>query len=277
MAGSITWFVARYRHQPGAPPPPQIHGHPRAELVLTGVPLLIVAVVFAFSLRAMGKSDPAVGDRQPDIVVTGHQWWWEVRYPASGVVTANEIHIPAGRPVLLELRSADVIHDFWVPELARKIDLTPGAPRRIWLAADRPGVYAGTCAEFCGTEHAWMRILVVADSAAAYQQWIAASKAPESAQPTDSLLAQGRAVFTTRSCNACHTGPGDTPGGTDAGPDLAHLRLRATLGAGVLANTPANLVRWIVDPDAIKPGVLMPQVHLTSDQLAALVAWLERP
>ncbi len=277
VATAITWFIVRFRHRPGAPPPPQIHGHPSAELVLTGVPLLIVAVVFAVSLHAMTTADPATDGRTPEIVVIGHQWWWEVRYPGSGVVTANEIHIPAGRPVLVELRSADVIHDFWVPELARKIDMTPGAPRRIWLSADSAGIFGGACAEFCGTEHAWMRIRVVADSAAAFQRWLASNAQPQPAAPSDSLVARGRAVFATRSCGACHTGPDGDGGGTDAGPDLAHLRLRATLGAGALDNTPANLVRWIADPDAVKPGVLMPKVDLSSGDLAALVAYLERP
>jgi cytochrome c oxidase subunit 2 len=160
----VIWFIIRFRDRPGAPEPLQTYGWKALEIAWTVIPAACLVVLFIFMAITMHRSDPPVGTRTPDLIVIAHQWWWEAEYLQSGVVAANEIHIPVGRPLLLELRSGDVIHDFWVPQLARKVDVVPGHPNHLWLEASIPGTYLGACAEFCGTEHAWMRIFVVAQA-----------------------------------------------------------------------------------------------------------------
>jgi cytochrome c oxidase subunit II len=211
------------------------------------------------------------------IAVKGHQWWWEVEYPDSApqrrVTTANEIHVPVGRPVELRLTSADVIHSFWVPNLHGKKDLIPGHQAVTWFRADRPGVYQGQCAEFCGQQHALMRLVVVAESPAQFAAWYAGQLQP-AAIPTEAGARRGQEVFLTRSCMLCHNVTG-TPAGGRMGPDLTHMAERRTLGAGVLPNTRGNLAGWIVNPHAVKPGVRMPANPLPPNDLNALLAYLE--
>ena len=210
------------------------------------------------------------------IEMVGHQFWWELHYPDSvpqnTVITANEMHIPVGVPVVLELSSRDVIHSFWVPNLTGKRDLLPGYTRTIWFRADTPGVYQGQCAEYCGLEHAKMRMLVIAQTRADYEAWRAAER--DTAQtPTDSLALRGKSVFEGTTCVMCHTISGTTAAAT-TGPDLTHVASRQTIAAGVLANTDANLYAWISDPQRIKPGTLMPATKLSPRDLQALVAYL---
>jgi len=208
----------------------------------------------------------------PDLLVTGHQWWWEVRYAASGIVTANEIHIPVGRPVSVGLETADVLHEFWVPQLTRKMTTVPLAGNHVWMEADRPGTYEGVCSEFCGTQHAWMRFQVIAQSPADYAAWERAQRAPPA--PPAGLAAEGRDVFQAMTCANCHTVAGSASGGR-AGPDLTHFASRGFLGARIAPNTPANVRRWLRAPAAVKPGVKMPTFDLTDRQTDALVAYLE--
>jgi cytochrome c oxidase subunit 2 len=185
-----------------------------------------------------------------------------------GIVPANAIHLPVGRQFLVHLDSADVIHDFWVPQLARKMDMTPGHPDDISLQADRPGEYVGACVEYCGAEHAWMRILVIADPPAAFEAWQRRQRRPAPPPATADAIA-GAGLFQQYVCQACHAA------GVAVGPDLDHLASRRMLAAGVLPNTPANLVRWLRDPQALKPGSLMPDFHLTDADARKLVAYLE--
>jgi cytochrome c oxidase subunit II len=236
------------------------------------VPLVVLTVVYVVGLhdlRALGT--PARTDLTIEVI--GHDWWWEVRYPAQGIVTANEIHVPAGRPVRLVLTSHDVIHSFWVPQLTVKTDLIPGHTNTTWVQADRPGTYRGQCAEYCGLQHAKMAVLVVADPPAAFDRWLAAERQPAAAA-ANPLAARGRLTLERISCAACHTVRGTTAGGT-LGPDLTHLASRRTLGAGTLANTPENLGKWITDSQAAKPGNRMPPQPLTPEELEALLAYLE--
>ncbi len=211
------------------------------------------------------------------IAVKGHQWWWEVEYPDSTpqrrVVTANEIHVPVGRPIELRLTSADVNHSFWVPNLHGKKDLIPGHEAVTWFRADRPGVYEGQCAEFCGHQHALMRLVVVAESPARFAEWYALQLEP-AASPSDGPARRGQDVFLARSCLLCHAVTG-TPAGGRVGPDLTHLAARRTLAAGTLANTPGHLGGWILNPQAVKPGTRMPATPLSPDELNALLAYLE--
>lgn len=272
VTGLILVILVRFRGGPGVPEPRQIAGARTLELVWTAIPLVLVVGMFVLTARTMRAADPPI-DRDPDIVVIGHQWWWEVRYPAANVVTANEIHLPAGTPVLLRLESADVIHDFWVPQLARKVDMIPGHPNHLWISADAPGEYHGACAEFCGAQHAWMRLLVVAETADEHAAWLAAQQTPPPA-PTDPAAQRGAALYAERTCIACHAIAGTAPTLANAAPDLTHLMSRRTLGAGVLRNGPEELGRWLADPQTYKPGSHMPDLELTPAEVADLVAYL---
>jgi cytochrome c oxidase subunit 2 len=262
--------VLRFRAD-GVREPAPIEGHTGLELGWTLVPVVILTGLLCLTVRAMNGSDPPV-DRDPDVTVIGHQWWWEARYP-SGAVTANEIHVPTGTPLVFRLESADVIHDFWVPELGRKMDATPGRPTTIWLQADQPGTFLGSCAEYCGAEHAWMRIVVVAEPPEKFAEWQRHQLTPAPA-PTGEVASRGAALFRSMTCVDCHR-IGGTMGEARFAPDLTHVAGRSTLGAGVLTNTPVDLGRWLKDPQAIKAGCHMPDTQLMDNQVADLVSYLE--
>jgi cytochrome c oxidase subunit II len=238
----------------------------------------VVLFVFLVADSAVGRAVTTTpGHDAIQVRVTGHQWWWEVQYRDSlaqhWVTTANEIHIPVGRPVVVELLSTDVIHSFWPPNLSAKRDLIPGRENSLWLEADRPGEFRGACAEYCGIQHAKMAFLVVAESPALFAQWLEQQR-DTAATPTDSLSRRGRDVFLGSSCPMCHTIAG-TDAGSRAGPDLTHLAGRRTIAAGTLPNTRGNLAGWVVNPQAIKPGAKMPPNGLSPNDLQALLAYLE--
>ncbi len=274
VSAMVGYAVVRYRDRPGAPEPRQNFGSMKIEIVWTAIPIVLLAIILVFTARTMRASDPPVTrGMQPELRVVAHQWWWEADYLKSGAVAANEIHIPVGQRWLVELGSADVIHDFWVPELARKIDMIPGHPNHLWLEADRPGTYLGTCAEFCGNEHAWMRLRVIAEPAAQFEQWQRAQlRIPP--EPEAGEAAAGLKVFEDNTCVNCHTIIG-TPANQRIGPDLTHIASRMTLAAGAAENTPANLYRWLKDPDSIKPDTHMPNFQLNDADARALTAYLE--
>lgn len=273
VAALITIAIVRYRARPGAAEPAQDFGSLRLEIAWTIGPVVIVILLFGFTVHAMRTADPPKTDRAPDLRVVGHQWWWEVEYLQSGVVTANEIHIPAGQRLLVELHSADVIHDFWVPRLARKIDVIPGRVNRVWLRADEPGVYEGACAEFCGNQHAWMRFIVVAHTPDEFAAW-QAMMLHVPAVPTSGIAARGAQIFRDQACINCHTIVG-TPGNQRIGPDLTHLATRRIIAGGAAENTPGNLARWLADPNSIKPASHMPKFQFSKSDVAALAAYLE--
>jgi cytochrome c oxidase subunit II len=210
------------------------------------------------------------------IKLTGHQWWWEATYDDPQVSnvfsTANELHIPVGRPVLLTLEAGDVIHSVWLPSLAGKKDLIPGRTATLALRADQPGIYRSACAEFCGYEHARMVLLVFADPPAQYEQWVEHARTP--APPPDSdATRRGQQVFLQSTCAMCHAISGTAANGKHA-PDLTHIASRQTIAAGTLSNTPSVLAAWISDPQQFKPGVDMPPNGLPPDDLGSLVAYL---
>jgi cytochrome c oxidase subunit 2 len=242
-----------------------------------GLPILVLTPLFLFTLHTLRALSPADADDPLEIVVTGHQWWWEVEYagdaPGEQLRTANEIHIPVGRPVRVRLRASDVIHSFWVPALQGKLDLVPGRENATWIQADSAGVYGGECAEYCGLQHARMQFRVVAQPAGEFAEWRAAQSAP-AAGATDSAAPAGRAVFMGAGCALCHTVRGTEALGR-TGPDLTHLASRRTLAAGTIPNTRGHLTGWIANPEGIKPGTRMPRVPLAADELNALVAWLQ--
>jgi cytochrome c oxidase subunit 2 len=231
-----------------------------------------LAYDFAVGREAARRGAPAL-----TIAVTGHQWWWEVNYedarPSQTMVTANEIHVPTGQLIEFKLHAADVIHSFWAPNLNGKRDLIPGYATSQWFVADTPGVYRGQCAEFCGLQHAKMAFYVVAQTPNDYLAWRTASAAPHT-PPADSIGMAGLRVFLSSGCPLCHTIAGTDARGT-VGPSLSHLASRKTLAAGTLANTRDNLMAWIVNPQAVKPGVHMPALPLQPAQLNAVVTYLE--
>ena len=211
------------------------------------------------------------------IHVTAHQWWWEVTYddadPQRVFSTANELHVPVGRPVIVTLQADDVIHSFWVPSLHGKKDLIPGRTSTIQFRADKPGRYRGQCAEYCGLQHAYMAFEVVATTPQAYEAWAEAQRR-SAADPADSQAQRGRDLFLSGSCMLCHAVRGTSAGGRKA-PDLTHIASRQWLAAGRIPNTPSDLEHWIRDPQSVKPGVNMPAHPLADDDMKALVAYLE--
>ena len=271
VVGIITYSLMRFRWREGEPDPEQVGGNRRVEIIWTVIPVFIVIFLFALTVRTMSFVDPAP-PAEPELIVIGHQWWWEARYPKSGVIAANEIHIPTGRPIPVLLDSADVLHEFWVAELTRKISNVPGHPNHVWLQANRPGVYLGVCSEFCGTQHAWMRFTVVAQEPAEFAAWEQAQLAAAVA-PTGEA-AKGLALFQKMSCVSCHAIHG---AGAEArvGPDLTHFASRKQFGSGIAENTPENLRSWLHDPQNVKPGVKMPNFKLTDEQVSQFVAYFE--
>ncbi|MGC1107487.1 MAG: cytochrome c oxidase subunit II [Candidatus Acidiferrales bacterium] len=270
----VLYASFRYRRRPGANEPRQEFGRKGLEVAWTIAPLLLLVYIFTVTVQAMHRSDPGIStDRQPDMVIVGHQWWWEARYTSSHVVAANEIHIPVGKLLLVRLESADVIHDWWVPQLGRKMDAIPGHPNLFWIEADVPGTYLGTCSEYCGAEHAWMRIRVIAQSPVDFERWSEHQlDIPSQSYTGDAAL--GARLFQELTCADCHTISG-TPARADIGPNLTHMAERQTLAAGRLENTPANLEQWLSNPQAIKPGIHMPNFEMTPDQVRDLTAYLE--
>jgi len=243
-----------------------------AGLATLGLLALLAADVF--TSRALGRMplQDAV-----NIELIGHQWWWEARYldPDSTrqFTTANELHIPVGRPVIVTLRSDDVIHTLWIPNLHGKRDMIPGRTATLQFRADQPGTYRGQCAEFCGLEHAMMALLVEAEPNAQYEAWAERQRQPAPMPATDAAR-RGRDLFLSHSCARCHTinGTGAT---ASLGPDLTHLAGRKTIAAGMLPNDGSHLASWILDPQTLKPGVYMPVNRMRPDELQDLLAYLE--
>jgi cytochrome c oxidase subunit 2 len=239
----------------------------------------LILLLFIFVDVSTARSISRVGGEKPlRIDVVGHQWWWEVTYPDTAnpqniVETANEIHVPVGRAAFIKMRSDDVIHSFWAPNLDGKKDLIPGHETRTWFRADSAGVYRGQCAEFCGHQHAKMAFFIVAEPRIQFEHWLEAQKS-EASKPADSLAQEGERVFLSGSCAMCHTISG-TSAGSRFGPDLTHLASRRTIAAGTLPNNAGSLAGWILDPQSIKPGVKMPANRLDSRSLRALLAYLE--
>src|SRR5689334_16730561 len=275
----IVYCVVKFRRRKGddGHEPPQVYGSNQMELAWTVIPILIVFVLFLATARVLH----AVGDApEPptavDITVIGHQYWWEYRYPKLGVVTANELHVPVSdpahpTPTFLKLLSADTDHSFWVPELGGKTDLIPNRVNEMWLDPPRPGIYLGQCAQYCGTQHAKMLLRVSVDRPADFAAWVSAQQ-KDAVQ--DARVSAGKRVFETTACINCHAVSGTAANGR-FGPDLAHLMCRSTLASGAAENTPANLRLWIQNPDAIKPGSLMPAMKLSDKDLDAVTAYLE--
>ncbi|MEO6814010.1 MAG: cytochrome c oxidase subunit II [Ginsengibacter sp.] len=247
----------------------------KLETAMIGGPVLLLAFFFYQTITVMKAVSPSVPkERQPDIVITGHQWWWEINYPGANVVAANEVHLPVGKRLLMQMRSADVIHDWWVPELGNKMDLIPNHPNYLWLDINKPGKYIGACSEFCGAQHAWMRINVIAQDENDFNKWLA-DNAKAAVAPTDSLSLRGAKLFQSKTCAGCHRIQG-TAATSDVGPDLTHVAGRLTLLTGLLENNESNLFKWVNHPQEIKPGAHMPDFNFNKDTVNAIVHYLNQ-
>jgi cytochrome c oxidase subunit II len=289
VEGTMVYFLVRYRHRPGRGVPAQVHGNKRLEVTWTIIPAVLLAIIAVPTIATIFDL-ARVPKNALQITVTGHQWWWEAKYPPQAgkgvsreVITANEIHIPTGTPVYVTLESNDVIHSFWVPRLAGKQDLEPSRKTHLTIEATDPGTYFGQCAEFCGISHANMRLLVVAQSPAEFQAWAQQQALPAAQPPADVLAIMDRA-----GCAGCHTiagvkGAAGVPYLGIVGPNLSHFADRTTFAGATQARTDANLAEWLRDPQHVKPGNDMNigpngqpgRSVLTEDEINALVQYLD--
>jgi len=274
VAGATLIAIRRGRHAASAATDRQ------ASFAVASAGMVSVIALVALLTQSVVTGRALDSIRTPDalrIQVTGNQWWWDVQYenptPSLRVTTANEIHLPIGRPVAIDLLSNDVIHSFWIPSLQGKIDLIPGRLNEIWLQADTPGVYRGQCAEYCGAQHAKMAMVVVAEPPDDFERWLTANRASAPA-PVTPEQERGKQVVERGPCAMCHTITGTLAGGHSA-PDLTHIASRSSLAAGSLPNSPGYLAGWITDPQHIKPGNHMPPTGLNADELQAVLAYLE--
>ncbi len=275
VQGLAVYAVIRFKNRDdGAPEPVQIHGNTRLELTWTVIPALILVAVAVPTIKVIFDLSRTPANAL-EVTVIGHQFWWEMRYEDLGIVTANELHMPAGRPVEITLKGAkdDVIHSFWIPPLAGKQDIIPGRESRMSFEADEPGVYLGQCTEYCGLSHANMRATAVAHTPEEFDAWVRNQQAGPRTPAAGSPAAEGEALFTAKGCAGCHTIEGIGQG--TVGPNLTHYMSRAVFAGAMFDNTPGNLTRWLRDPPAVKPGSKMPNLGLTPDEIAKLVAYLQ--
>src|ERR1700723_3239398 len=274
----LVYAISKYRRRgdDDGREPPQVYGSNQVEIAWIVIPVLIVLVLFLVTARVIHSIQDAP---QPtgaiEVVAIGHQFWWEFRYPALGVVTANELHVPVSNPshptpTFMTLSSADTDHSFWVPRLAGKTDLIPNRINHMWIEPHETGVYLGQCAQYCGTQHAKMLLRVYVDSPAEFDRWVSMQQQ----SPPGGASPLGQRVFESTACVNCHTVFG-SPADGKFGPDLTHLMTRETIASGAAANTHEMLRLWIKNPDAIKPGSKMPAMGLSDTDLDAVTAYLE--
>jgi cytochrome c oxidase subunit 2 len=282
VAGLLLYALIRFRSRPedSDREPAQIYGSNQIEVSWTVIPILIVVTLFLATTRvilgtqAIPKPDSAI-----NITVIGHQFWWEYRYPQLGVVTANELHIPISdsahpTPTYLTMSSADVSHSFWVPRLAGKTDVIPNKINTMWIDPTQPGLYLGQCAQYCGTQHAKMLLRVYAQTPADFAAWVDQQRQPAVQDfEGNAIAAEGEAVFMRNACINCHAVSGTVATGR-FGPDLTHLASRDTIASGAIQNNAGNLRKWIDDPNSMKPGALMPAMHLNDHDLDVITAYL---
>jgi cytochrome c oxidase subunit 2 len=273
VGGLVVAAVVLFREKSEDDAPVQVHGNTRLEITWTIIPFLLLAGIAIPTVKAVFEIN-----RKPPgamvVNVTGHRWWWQFSYPADHVVTANELHIPTGQKIEVNLSSVDVIHNFWVPELNGKLYAIPGRTNHLVLEADKPNTYYGQCAEYCGTSHANMRLRVVAQTPSDFAAWLAAQQqGPAAIDPGNADALAGQLLFTQRGCAGCHTVSGLSPG--IVGPDLTHLQSRSVFAGSIFAMNENNLRSWLRNPPGEKPGSVMPNLQLSEDDITKLIAYLE--
>jgi len=300
VEGALLYAIFRFRGRPDDPEPRQIHGNTLVEIIWTVIPALILAAIAVPTVKGIFQVNGTPEGNLLEVEVVGHQWWWEFRYPQYGIVTANELVIPAGRTVHFKENSVDVIHSWWPPRFAGKRDVFPGRETRIWFKADSTGLYPGQCAEFCGIQHARMAFHVRSETPEAFEAWAAhmqtlgapkpaAAPAPagtdslrtassganvQQESQADPLFAQGETLFRNKGCIGCHSLQAKGAPTALIGPNLANVGARSYIAAGWLKNTDENLEAWIQNPQALKKGVLMPNLGVKPDEAKALRAYL---
>lgn len=286
VESALLFAIWKFRARPGAGEAKQTHGNTTLEIVWTMIPAFILAMIAVPTVRTIFLTAKVPGPEALQVEVIGHQWWWEFRYTELGIVTAGELHVPVGRTVNLEMTTADVLHSFWLPAFAGKRDVFPNRHNNLWFKAAVTGNYPGQCAEFCGIQHGRMAYRIVAQTPEEFDAWAArfntpgpkydavdTTKAAAGRPAPDPLLATGQRYFTEKGCIGCHSlYPPIIPG--LIGPNLQHIGSRSYIAAGTLKNTDENLSKWIHNPQAWKEGVLMPNLQLKDDEVAALVAFL---
>ncbi len=288
VGGIILYALIRFRRRAGDPDPPQIHGNMPLEIGWTILPAVVLAIVAVPTVMTIFDNANSPDPGALTVKVIGHQWWWEFRYedypePGMQMVTANELHIPVGEIVNLKLDSKDVLHSFWIPKLAGKVDLVPNNENTMWIKADEADVYLGQCAEFCGVAHALMRFRVIAEDRGEFDRWLA-QEASSPDEPADPLAVEGKTLFEgSAECWACHAVTGSKKARGTKGPNLTHIARRSHILAGIRDNTQENLVQWLTEPHKIKPGNIMfrdaavyndPAKKLKESEISALVAYL---
>lgn len=284
VEGLLVYFVLRYQRRAQDEHPEQYHGNTKLEITWTLIPAVILAVMFALTIRTMGMTGPTAAPAEGiKINVAGHQWWWEIQYEGGKVLTASELHMPAGQVMNVSLSSLDVIHSFWVPSIMGKTDTVPGHNNVTWLLSNQPGTYDGQCAEFCGEEHANMKFRVIVQTPQEFQAWLTAQQAPPVEPAPGSLEERGKQILTNpaNGCMTCHTIAG-TPAVGVTGPNLTHFASRGCFAGCMFENNHDNLTRWLLNPGAMKPGNVMAATlsklrpeGLSTDEVAALTAYLE--
>ena len=265
--------LVRFRARPDETTlPRQVRGHTALEIAWTFGPALALLVIAIPTIQIVFRTQStAMPSDALEVHVRGWQWWWEFRYPQLEVVTANEVHLPAGRRIVLKLDGPDVIHSFWIPHLGGKRDAIPGRLNQITLTPDRPGEYWGQCAEFCGASHANMGMRAIVQTPGDFERWVAQQRAAP-ADPTGDLATTGKTIFAGSACVGCHTIKGVSAG--VLAPDLTHFGSRSMFAAGMWPTTPENVAEWVKDPQRLKPGVKMPALGLTDEQAKAVAAYL---
>ncbi len=271
----LIFVVWKFRERPGQKNnPEQIHGSTKLEIAWTLIPIVILTILAVPTVKTAFGTYVAPADVDMTVKATGNQWWFAFEYPGEKITTANEMVIPVGKKIKLEIESKDVIHSFWIPKLAGKTDMIPNRTNEMWIQADEAGMYYGQCAEYCGTQHAKMRFRVKAVSEAEWQQWVKDRQAGAKA-PTDPLAVKGKEILEKQACIGCHTIDGTAAKGT-VGPNLSNIGSRPTIAAGIIDNTTENLKAWVKNSQTIKPGNKMPAfTSLKDEDLDAIVAYLQ--
>lgn len=272
VGGLLLWTVVRYRRRRADYMPAQTHGSTPLEITWTIIPFIILAIIAVPTLSSIASAtEVPTGPNVVRVKVIGHQWWWEFQYPDLNVITSDELHIPVGSKIALDIGSADVIHSFWVPRLGGKIQAIPNQQDTTWIQADELGTYTAQCYQLCGTSHANMRFIVVSESKADFDTWV-------KGQSTPAVVAagaeKGAQIFASSACVGCHTITGTAAAGK-VGPNLTHIGSHRTIAGAIMLNDPEHLAMWLHDPPGMKPGSIMPNLGLTDDQVSSLVTYLD--
>jgi len=273
VEGFLLFAILRYRRRRDDEMPAQVHGNTRLEITWTVLPSLVLLVIAVPSMQTIFASDSPPPTADPlHVRVIGHQWWWEFQYPELNITTANELHLPVNRTATFELESIDVIHAFWIPKMGGKQDAVPTRHNHMWFTPKETGEFMGQCVEFCGTQHANMRLRLLVDSTSDFDAWVQLHRG-NAAQPSGGAAQQGADLIQRSACVGCHTIRGTAAQGK-VGPELTHVGSRKTIAAGVLENNPDNLKHWIQTPQEVKVGNKMPNLGLNDADATSLAAYL---